>query len=326
MASARSAISRLSPRQESAALANTTRSAVERAIMQALAYADVFDYPLTSEEVHRYLVAVSATFDDVRTSLLALAGRGFLICREGYHTLPGRESIVETRRRRATVAAQLWPRALYYGQAIAAIPFVRMVTVTGALAADNVDLDADIDYLIVTEPGRLWLCRLMVISVVRLAARRGAVVCPNYFLSERALLLEEQNLFAARELVQMVPIAGFATYRVMRQLNEWTEDYLPNAQGAPRRFDKVVPLQSVKRLVEVTLRTTPGMWLERWEMIRKVRKFSHQYNTHVEANFTVDWCKGHFDGHGQRIMNAYQERLQTLDGLMDNSDQQVSSE
>jgi hypothetical protein len=318
-------------------------SVLEAAILHAVAYADVFDYPLTVTEVHRYLVGTSASSATVG----ALLGNGRLVPQRlsrrcEYFTLPGREGIVETRRYREQVAAQIWPRALQYGRIIAGLPFVQMVAVTGALAMDNVDPGADIDYFIVTEPGHLWLCRALVILLVRLAARRGDVICPNYFLSEDALILHERNPYTAHELTQMLPIAGVATYRRMRQLNAWTLRFLPNAQGPPRRVGATVmrgdaakllpaqddaaastrvgwPWRSARALAEAALRTPPGDWLERWEMMRKMRKFSH-YSPALssdgpssEAAFCADWCKGHFDNHGQQTLRAYADRLHALE-------------
>jgi hypothetical protein len=317
--------------------------ALEAGILHAVAYADVFDYPLTVTEVHRYLVGVSASSATVGS----LLGNGRLVPQRlsrhyEYFTLPGREGIVETRRRREQVAARIWPRALQYGRIIAGLPFVRMVAVTGALAMDNVDPGADIDYFIVTEAGRLWLCRALVILLVRLAAGRGDIVCPNYFLSEDALILPERNPYTAHELAQMLPIAGLATYRRMRQLNAWTLRFLPNTQGLPRAVGatalpgdvaKLLPAQndaaasahgswpwrSARALAEAALRTPPGDWLERWEMMRKMRKFSHyspaltSEDPSSEAAFCADWCKGHFDNHGQQTLHAYAERLHALE-------------
>jgi hypothetical protein len=127
--------------------------------------------------------------------------------------LPGRGASGAIRQGRAAAAAALWTRAIYYGVRIAALPFVRMVAVTGALAVDNCEPGDDLDYLIVTEPGRLWLCRAIIIALVRLAQRRGDVICPNYLLSERALVLDSRSLYTAREVAQMVPLTGLAIYQ-----------------------------------------------------------------------------------------------------------------
>ena len=111
------------------------RAALERAIVQAVAYADVFDYPLTVDEIQRYLIGVPASRGAVRTALAAARLVPDVLSRSGrYFTLAGRESAVETRRSRATTAAEYWRRAVRYGHQIGNLPFVRMVAVTGALA------------------------------------------------------------------------------------------------------------------------------------------------------------------------------------------------
>ena len=115
-----------------------------------------------------FLVAPSgaASRGSVRTALSTSPTLADLLSRNGrYITLAGRESAIETRRHRAAVSSAYWGRAVRYGRLIGGMPFVRMVAVTGALAMDNL-ADEDIDYLIVTEPGRLWLCRAVVVGVV----------------------------------------------------------------------------------------------------------------------------------------------------------------
>jgi hypothetical protein len=293
------------------------RAALERAIVQAVAYADVFDYPLTADEVHRYLIGVAASRGTIRTMLSNGRLVPHLLARSGrYFTLVGRERAVDTRRGRATTAADYWRRAVRYGHVMGNLPFVRMVAVTGALAMDNM-ADGDIDYLIVTEPGRLWICRALVVALVRAAALRGTQLCPNYFLSERALELGERNLFIAHEVAQMVPLAGIETYQRLRTLNRWTDAFLPNAGGPPRRVAPVEPRPSrARKIVEHTLRSPVGGGLERWEMARKIRKLGRRSNGHAEAAFGPDWCKGHFDDHGQLTLARYEERLRALgDGL-----------
>ncbi len=286
---------------------------LERAIWCTVAYGDVFDYPLTAQEIHRYLAGLWASQAEVADALAR--GRLFprhLGRREGYFFLPGREAIVALRQERARLARQLWPQALGYGQLMARLPFVRMVGVTGSLAMDNPGEQADIDYLIVTESERLWLARMLIIGVVHLAARRGTVLCPNYLVSERALLFPTRNIYTAHELAQMVPLSGPAVYRRIRAVNAWCQRFLPNAQGPPRDFTGPAARGLAQRLAEAPLRTPLGAWLDRWEMGRKVAKLQREHPGASEASFSVDWCKGHFTGHSQRIMRAYRQREQAL--------------
>lgn len=296
-----------------------------QAIVRAVAYADVFDYPPTVVEVHRYL-EVPATLAQVEACLQdGLLTSGRLVLHEGYLTLPGREAIVAVRREREARARMLWPRALTYGRWLAAVPFVRMVALTGSLAVNNPDERSDLDYLLITAPGRLWLCRAMVILLVRWAARRGDTVCPNYLLSEQALSLEPQDYFVARELAQLVPLYGLAMYYRFRRANAWMMAFLPNADGppypAPTRWngsEAEVPSRW-RRMAEAVLRLPPADYLERWEMRRKVAKFRHRYPNQTEALFSADCCKGHFEGHAKRIISAYNERIHLNVGTLERS-------
>lgn len=293
-------------------------SAIDAGILQAIAYADVFEYPLAADEVYRYLVGVNATPETVLSRLnTSRVLCKYLTTDDEFYLLRGRDDIVATRCRRAHVAARLWPQAITYGRIIAHMPFVRMVAVTGALAVNNAAPNTDIDYFVVTAPGRLWLCRAAVIAVVRWASRQGVWLCPNYFVTERALVFEEQSLYAAHEVAQMVPLVGMATYRRMRRSNLWTARYLPNADGPPSRCDVPADSRQVTRALsragELALRTPAGDWVERWEMNRKVAKFTANGDGHAEAHFGPDCCKGHFDTHGARTLAEFAKRLRDLD-------------
>jgi hypothetical protein len=289
---------------------------LERAILRTIAYADIFDYPLTPAEVQRYLIGLSAAPEDVEHALHnGNLNGGCLVYHDGFITLTGRETVIDMRRQQSAAARSLWPVARYYGQIIGRLPFVRMVAVTGSLAADNAQPSSDIDYLIVTKPGRLWICRLFVIGLVKWAERQGHTLCPNYFLSENALVIAERNLFVARELAQMVPVWGIQTYQRMRKLNRWTDEYLPNAADSPIREQPARPEAASlnKRLAELLFEASPGRWLETWEMNRKIRKLTREHDNISEADFSPDRCKGHFDGHMQHILDTYHQRLHALE-------------
>ena len=291
---------------------------LDLAILCTVAYADVFDYPLTPAQIHRYLVGMEANQADI---LQALDGDRFahrgLGRRGAYVTLRERSELVKLREWRGQVATQMWPLALRYGQAIAALPFVRAVFLTGALAVANVDPGDDFDFMIVTAPNRLWLARAIVIGlVVKPAARRGHEICPNYLLSLLRLDFEEQNLYIAHELAQMIPLVGIRIYHRMRAVNHWMMRFLPNARGLPRPVDPITaPPSSATPLVELALGTALGGMLEDLERGRKIRRFTALEGDERTTCFSADRCKGHFESNEGATLEAFDERLRKLAGL-----------
>ncbi len=293
----------------------TSRFDAEQAIVNTVSYVDVFDYPLTPAEIHRYLIRLSLT--QAETQRLLRQGNlvpDYLSRRDGLYMLPGREGVAEVRQQRQDASRQLWPAAVTYGRLIAGMPFVRLVAVTGSLSVNNVNPGGDIDYLVVTANDRLWIARAFALLIVRWAARRGHEVCPNYFLSERALHLSDRSLYTAHEITQMVPLYGGRVYDALRQANEWTRDYLPNADGPPPTLREAeahlrrLGPSANHRLLEATLATPPGLRLDRWEMRRKIAKFRRVYQGWQESDFSPDTCKGHFDRHQQRVAAADAQR------------------
>jgi hypothetical protein len=282
------------------------------AILLTVAYADVFDYPLTASEIHRYLTEIYATPRQVDHVLRAT---DMLVEIEKYYCLPERESIVLVRQKREQESARLWRYALRYGSYISSLPYIRMVAVTGSLAMNNIDNLADIDYLIVTEPDHLWLCRAMVHLVRRIAALEGINLCPNYLITTRALRFPDQNLYTAHELAQMIPLSGQGIYHEIRRQNEWVHDYLPNATGQPQLTKPIVIRETKSRLrllLEMILRSRLAARVEQWEMQRKIRMLASEQSESPESCFSTDYCKGHANQHGATTNEAFHERLQSL--------------
>jgi hypothetical protein len=286
---------------------------LERAILETLIYADLFEFPLLLEEITRYL-PLPANAESIRHLLEQGCEDGTFEHLNGFFTLPGRSDLVSLRMRREAIAQQKWLAARRPLRWIARLPFVRLVAVTGSLAVNNVEEQDDVDLFIVTAAGRLWLCRAFVILVVRLASRMGVVLCPNYFLSAGNLSLKQQSFFDARELTQMVPLYGSELYRHMRSLNSWALKHLPQAAVVPSTKHAWLELslfeRACKQAVERLLSGRLGSWLESWEMERKVRRFNRRAESEGgRVLFTPDCCKGHFAGHGEVIPLRFQQRL-----------------
>ena len=165
-----------------------------------------------------------------------------------------------------------------------------MVAVTGSLAMENVDESGDIDYFIVATRGRLWTCRAISLLIVHIARLAGVTLCPNYLLTENALLLPDRSLYAAHELVQMIPLSGIKTYDEMRRLNVWMDEYLPNAQGTSELFTKIKGSSRWQCLLEVLLNLLPINYFEAWEMKRKIKKLSREAIFQLRSLFLLLRC------------------------------------
>lgn len=289
---------------------NARRTTVLNSVFHTLAYADVFDYPLTAPEVYRYLTSTKASFEDV---VQALADESLFTHVGDYFTLRGREGIVETRKRRTEVSARLWAKAARYGRIIASLPFVRMVAVTGSLAMNNTDAGKDVDYMIVTVPKHLWTCRALSLLVARFAKLEGVSLCPNYLVTTNAIELKERSLYVAHELAQMIPLSGMEIFSEMLRLNGWIYDYLPNASSGPTWPQTVKHGNTeslIQRISEILFSLPIGNWFEKWEMNRKIERLAREQSSSFESYFSADVCKGHIDRHGENVVTALAVRLE----------------
>jgi hypothetical protein len=286
------------------------------AVLRTVLYADVFQFPLTDAEIHHFLIGQPAPFAAVAHCLSNsrwLAAR--IECGSGYWSLQGGVSIREQRLIREQSSVSLWPEAIRYGQRLAHVPYVRMVAITGALAVHNAHTSGDdIDYLLVTSPRRVWLARLMVIALVRIARQRGIKLCPNYVLSTAALAQDRRDLYIAHEMAQMIPLSGWTVYKALRSANAWTDSFLPNATSPfysePDRKPYGVG-QVVQQFGEWLLNGEPGHRLEAWEQRRKQRKFATDAQLpHASAQLDADRVKGHFKDYGYLTLQRYHQRLQ----------------
>jgi hypothetical protein len=287
---------------------------MEEALLHTLVYADLFDYPLTVQEVHRYLTGRSAslsTVDDYLRRNSPLGRRlGFI---SPFWFLGGREHLVGLRQEREVVSQALWRGARRYGRLVAAIPFVRMVAITGSLAMNNASSKRDdVDFLIVSAQHRLWLSRGLVILIVHLARLQGLELCPNYVIAEHCLQLSECNLFTAHELAQIVPLHGLRTYRRLLESNSWLSDYLPNATPHSAGAGEIGGMaRRGQQFMEAVLAGRVGDAVERWESGRKISRLRRtaQQRGAEGAIYTPDLCKGHVDDHASDVRQRYAEGL-----------------
>jgi hypothetical protein len=207
----------------------------KQAVLKTLHYFDIFDFPLMADEIEKFLPEpVSIPLEEPLSLMSADDKR--ISADNGFYCLPGREGIVEIRRRRGGWSEPKLKKAKRIASILKFIPWIKLIAVTGALAMANSDEDDDIDLMMITSSGRLWLTRGLVVSFLLLTGqyRRPEkvkdMVCPNLMISEEALEFPDHDLFTAHEIVQMRPIfERDGMYQKFLQANRWVFELLPNA-------------------------------------------------------------------------------------------------
>ncbi len=288
-----------------------------RAILEALAYSDIFDHPLRFDELHRYL-PIRAEADELKTALNESNAQ--VNYRDGFYFLTGRDEIVDIRKEREARSKKLLPIALRYGRILDSLPFVRMVALTGSLAVLNISNNADFDYMLVAAKGRVWTARAFALLFNRMVRLFGHIICPNLIVSESALEWPLHDLYSARELIQMIPISGMDVYRDVMQANSWVAEFVPQSSLCDSRAKTATDPRgalrgvatTIKRFFEFPLRGKLGDYFESWEMTRKIARFSNQPGFGEETIFTAEVCQGNFHHHRKWTHELFQEKLNAL--------------
>ena len=288
---------------------------LSQAVLQTLTYSDIFDYPLTAPEVHKYLTGIKASFEEVKQAL----EDGHIKRTGNYFTLSGREAIVSIRLDREARSQKLLPLALRYGRILGGLPYIRMVALTGSLAVMNISETADFDYMLVAARGRVWTARAFALALSRLTRLHGYTICPNLIVSENTLEWRLHDLYSARELCQMIPITGLDVYKRLMKANRWAGTFLPNAflESDSLLFETTQEFApAFQGLLELPLCGKLGDRFESWEMNRKVSRFSKQAGFGEETNFNADVCQGNFHHHRSSTRDKFEKKLIGIQSLL----------
>lgn len=226
---------------------------MEKAILKTLIYADIFDYPLTIFEIHKWLVGRKVTFRQVEEALEKLRVKGKTARVKGYYFLPDRAGIVRKRQQREKQSAWYIKKGQLLTQMLKFIPWIKLVGISGGLAMGNASKIDDIDLFIVTAKNRLWMSRLFALGVLSLLGQRRKVadmgrkiagkLCLNILLEEDRLEQSSIDIYLAHEVLQMrVLWQRDGIYRKYLEDNQWAFKFLPNWTSSlsfPRKRESI---------------------------------------------------------------------------------------
>lgn len=245
----------------------------ERSATAPIVYFDVFNYPLTLMEIWRYSFGKNISLNSVDNILRNLQTKNIIESREGFFCLKNRTENIKSRRNNFLLAERKFKKARQFTAWLRRVPGVRAVAVCNSLSYSNAPDESDIDFFIITEPGKIWSARFWSVALTKFFGGRPApdklrdTICLSFFIATDNLNLEQIILPALREkeysdiyliywINQLVPLYEegdeFANFFAA---NNWTKKHLPNIinyYAVPRRRLKPAG-RFTKKIIEVIL-------------------------------------------------------------------------
>ena len=286
-------------------------------ILKTLAYFDIFDYPLSENEIQDFLQ------EDIDNSIFAETMKQLVVDRivfssDGFYALDNNPARIQRRLEGNQRARELLPTARKIGAFLFRFPYVHGVAISGSLSKNYADKNGDIDFFIITKANRLWIARtiLHLFKKITFLVGRQHYYCMNYFIDEEALCIPERNIYTATEVITLLTVAGSAAMNDFFEANAWSKEWFPvhAPDKALEVSDNIITLKKFSerilnwnRLDTFLFRLTSRRWRKK-EMRRLKNSKGRVMNLITGKHFS----KSDPEAFQQRILSLYQGRIRKL--------------
>jgi hypothetical protein len=216
-------------------------SSTEEAILITILYSDVFNFPLTKDELWKLLISKKKiTKNQFNTHIISLLQKKVLVVLDGFYCLSSKKSSIEKRKNMRVEVQKKLLLAHKAAAVLSAIPSILFIGISGGLAVGNATESDDIDFFIIVRKNtlfvsRMWILLLLeVMGIRRTRTKKNTAnkICVNLLLDETALAWPKtkRDVYVAREIAQIVPLYERKTmYKRFLTSNTWINSFLPNA-------------------------------------------------------------------------------------------------
>lgn len=288
------------------------------AIARSVLYASLFGYPLTLAQLRQTLIeSVQTPSEILSTYDRSDALRAVVEYRDGLFFPRGACGLVEERRRREAHSRRFLAHHRLLLGLICALPYVRMVALSGSIAHLNLEGRGDLDLFIVTRGPRVWSVTVAVLVLAKLMRQRQTL-CANFVVSDARLALDQQDLFTASQIIHLKPLAGHRVYRELLASNPFVRRFYPNFHHAEPGKDRTGRrlAERVKGMLERVL-VGPSAVVEsicrvayRSYLVRR----SASWRSPEQVRLESDCLKLHTQSHRQSVLERFDCALrQALD-------------
>lgn len=205
-------------------------------ILYTIQYYDIFDYPLTIDEIY-YLQSSKNVIskDDIAKHINKLLEENIIETANGLYYLTGRQSLINTRKRKEQNAQQKWVFVSKHINNFLKIPFIRGVFASGSLSMYYMSEDSDLDIFLICKHRRIFTARFFTFIYFKLYKKiwlhegeKKTKFCLNHWISDKNLTMQQQDhIYEARLYSQFYPIYGLSVYYDFINKNKWINKYIP---------------------------------------------------------------------------------------------------
>jgi hypothetical protein len=288
--------------------------------MKTILYFDIFKYPLTRTEVYENS-AVHINREEFEPLLDQLIDAGYAKETGSYilSKTATEEDIIKREKGNAG-ARQIMPLAYKYARKIASYPFVAGVYFSGSISKNYFDEKSDIDFFIITKPGRLWICRTFIILKYKLLPQaKRRYWCPNYFITADNLCIPDQNSFTGTELAFLIPAVNYGLYKQLLDKNSWYKLRYPNKKIAAD--NSVPPPLFGLKLFEFLFAGRFGNLIDNLLLRFTLKRWRKKYPSLSEVNFELQFrtrknvCKRHSLGFQNKVLLKWSEKTELFEKM-----------
>ena len=238
---------------------------IDLSILRILAYFDIFQYPLTADEIRQF-AGRGISEARMEQSLQQLLLSETIFTKNDFFSLHNNPLLAIKRKEGNRRAEKLLPKAITIGRFLYRFPFVRAVGISGSLSKNFADEKADIDFFIITKANRLWIARTIMHLFKKLTFLTGHqhYFCMNYFIDEEALLIEEQNIFTATEIATLIPVRGDTVFDSFFAANNWSNRFMAVPGCSHKKPPSYRYFAVTKKAIESIFDNKAGNRLDDW--------------------------------------------------------------
>lgn len=284
-------------------------------ILKWLAYFDVFQHPLNRVELAQ-LCSCTEDLIEEQVELLEKEKRCYVF---GDHVSINSnvEKLTKQRKFKEEEAGKYFNKLPRYVRLIRKFPFVKGIAISGSLSKNVMYEDGDVDYFIITQENRMWLCRSFLIlfkKIVLLNSRK--YFCLNYFIDEKNLKIRDHNIFTAVEIAYLLPVYNVELFDELKKQNDWTNKFIPPVDLSI----STIQLEKRKRqnLLEKIFSNNLGEKLDIYFMRLTYKRWQKKFSNFPKVKFDQTMrsergvSKHHPKDFQNTVLSIYQSKLKTL--------------